>query len=161
MSIGEIIGSFLSGARRSQAKPSARGTTGGAKPGGAIKNKSPYGRIPLETYTLFAEQVRNVVEPVLSYLPLETSRSLRDWTVRTTLETVFQDWRELGNPEPLGSEDVSDLGSFAELATHLAKLSGAACPEEFEAVYKAVLTALLVDWLHNWNPAGSSGPPQG
>ena len=124
------------------------------------RENSPYGRVSMHTYSLFSEQVRNVVEPVLSYLPLETTRELRDWTVKKSLETVFRDFRENGNLEALAAEDISDLGSFAELAADLAGLAESESRLQSEAVYKAVFNALLNDWLYNWNSPGISGPRQ-
>lgn len=125
---------------------------------------SAFGRIPAHTYELFTEQVRNLVEPVLSHLPLDTSREIRDWTVRVILEFVFRDWRENGNLEALATEDVSDLGSFTEFAMYVAVSDAVQqasnLSAEQTAVYKTVLTSLLTDWLDNWNANGVSGPPR-
>jgi len=90
-------------------------TAGGAQD----SNSSSFGRIQKHTEELFKSQIKLVVEPVLSYLPLNVSKEMRDWTAKTVLDTVLKDWRENGNLDPLTQEDVADLGSFVELAVYL------------------------------------------
>lgn len=87
---------------------------------GSTTENASYGRIQKHTEELFRSQIKLVLEPTLSYLPLNVSKEIRDWTATAVLTTVLRDWRENGNLEPLSHQDVSDLGSFVELAVHLA-----------------------------------------
>ena len=123
--------------------------------------RSAFGRVPIDTVKLLSSHIRDVSGPILSYLPLGITRSMRDWTIKQTLETVLRDWRENENLDELSKEDIADLGSFAELAYELAvgKSLEALSPVE-DAVFKAILSALLNDWLANWNADGVDGPPR-
>ena len=123
--------------------------------------RSAYGRIPQDTVLLLTSHVKNVSGPVMSYLPLGITRQMRDWTIKQTLDVVFRDWRENENLEILTSEDVSDLGSFAEFSYDLAvgKSLDELGPIQ-NAVYRASITALLEHWLKSWNANGVAGPPR-
>lgn len=110
-----------------------------------------YGRVSQKTYELYSSHVRNVTGPVLSYLPLSISKEVRDWTIKKTLELLFLDMLKNSNSSPLSQVDVSDLGSFAELAFNLASAGDDLTGAEQEAIYRAVLSSLHQDWLENWN----------
>ncbi len=111
-----------------------------------------FGRISLKMQNVIAQHVKDLTGPVMSYLPLSVSREMRDFTLYKSLQTLFKDSLENENCEALSPEDIRDFGSFIELAFSIsARERQGELSEVDEAVYKAVLSGLLQDWLHNWN----------
>ncbi len=120
------------------------GTAYGAEP----SNSSSFGRIQKHTEELIRSQIKVVIDPVLSYLPLTVSKEIRDWTAKVVLDTVLKDWRENGNLDPLTQQDVADLGSFVELSFYLATacdLQGSAVGQTDSATLKLGSSAFKPD----------------
>jgi hypothetical protein len=118
---------------------------------------SQFGRIPLATFRLLSSHSKDVSGRVACYLPLDISKELRDFTVREVLATLFDDWLENGNDEPLSAQDIEDFGSFVELSCELSGIQNHPDSLEKSAIYKASLRALLQEWLDKWNAADASG----
>jgi hypothetical protein len=130
----------------------------------AVTRSSQFGRIPSTTVVLLTEQVGQARGLVLGAVPAAAPREAHDFTIRAVLTHTLTDWWQNGNTAGLTSRDVDDLRSFVVLALALASSGSAGserlhAPEE-RAIYRAVLTALLDDWLANWNSDGQDGPPR-
>ena len=125
--------------------------------GQAVMRRSDYGRIPAETLALMTSQVRGVREEVLAALPPGAPANIRAMTTRAVLDRTLRDWWENGNTEGLPSQDLTDLSSFVALA---ASLAGDWYAPDAQAIYSAMLDALLDDWLVAWNANGVDGPPR-
>jgi hypothetical protein len=131
-----------------------------------------FGRIPPATVERLRHMARLVDEEVVTALPVEAPTALRQYTVRTVLDYCLRDWWENKNSRSLRARDVCDLRSFVSLAVSLAGGADEAVPTvyhaelaatlrspEVQAIYRAVLDALLGDWLTHWNEYGLDGPP--
>lgn len=125
----------------------------------AVVRTSQFGRIPSETVVLLTRQVKQVEDAVKGGLPGEAPPAVRDASVGAILERTLRDWWGNGNTAGLMTQDIADLRSFVAAAAGLAERAGIGTPEG-QAVYRATLTALLDDWLFNWNAHGVSGPPR-
>lgn len=122
--------------------------------------KAKSARLSTNKLSLYRSHVRDVLGPILSYLPLHAERELRDWTVKRTLLSIFADLSLYGNEAELSAQDLKDLGSFAEFAYYLSSNPSLQVgPRERQAIFKAVLDSLLSEWLHSWNLDGENGPP--
>jgi hypothetical protein len=119
--------------------------------------RSQFGRVSRQTATLLAQHVGYIDGPMLNALPVGASGAMRALTVRLVLEHTLEDWWRNGNTTGLDSADLDDLRGFIRLAGHVA---GPGFRHEELAIYRAVLTNLLQDWLHNWNVDGVDGPPK-
>lgn len=117
-----------------------------------------FGRVSRQTSALLAKHISYIDAKLLSGLPIGASGAMRSLTVRLVLDHTLEDWWRNGNTSGLDSSDLADLRSFIQLA---GRLSGPGYQLEELAVYKAILTNLLEDWLHNWNAGGIDGPPVG
>lgn len=128
-----------------------------SKPSRSPVELSGFGRITMQRYRLIASGVQHARRRIINYLPLSASREVRDFTIKIILECVIKDITFNHNKEELSDHDISDLGSFIELAYSVAnsstkidsQLSICQC-----AIYREVLSGLLLDWLENWNAAG-------
>lgn len=107
-----------------------------------------FGRIPSETIELFRQNITIVRERVIISLPAQADEPLQALTLEKVLDAVFRDWQEHGNTF-LSEEDVSDLSSFVQMAAALA--GHHQINAQGRAVFEATLSALLEDWLYNWN----------
>lgn len=114
---------------------------------GSVMVASGFGRVPAETLQLFQQNIADVKNNVLSALPAQADEQLRGFTLEKILATVFRDWQEHGNTF-LSPDDVKDLSSFVQMS---ASLAGNQINAQGRAVFEASLSALLEDWLYNWN----------
>ena len=108
---------------------------------------SGFGRVPSETVEFFLHNIARVSTDVLVALPAQADEQLRAFTLEKILETVFRDWNEHGNTR-LSPQDLKDLSSFVQMS---AALAGNQLNAQGRAVFEASLSALLKDWLYNWN----------
>lgn len=120
-----------------------------------LHGDSAYGRIPAGVVALLRQEARLAEEVVFEWPP-DAPRDLRDFTVRAILQRVITDWWKNANTKGLDGPDVVDLRSFVELARALADDR---FDSDGKAIYRATLSALLDDWLANWNAKGFEGPP--
>jgi hypothetical protein len=146
---GGTLGATTGGSRRVPLTPMAAVPRRAAMP-------APSGRIPPEVADLLSTNVQTVRAVVLSEIKADTAGPRRGFTAAAVMDRVLRDWWENGNIDPLTPDDVTDLQSFVALSVSLS--AGIPQPEA-EAVYRALVTALLDDWLVAWNADGNVGPP--
>ncbi len=117
--------------------------------------RSQYGNIPQDTMIVLGHLVRKVTGPIAAAVPVNAPMSVRDITVKEVLDRVIADWHSNENLEGLEQQDIDDLRSFVEVAC-------LCCGNDFtvvgQTIYRVCLSALLDDWLDNWNANGTSGP---
>jgi hypothetical protein len=142
-----------------RAKPSRRRAAQGVRRS-AVVDSQQFGRIPAETVLLLTQHARQARSQIATALP-PAPKELGSFTIAAVLDRTLRDWWANGNTHGLTDTDVDDLKSFVTLAAALA--GGASSMSlnapEGQAVYRATLTALLDDWLANWNADGHDGPP--
>ena len=146
--------------RLSGASPRAATPFSGALPATAVAASGmpatkAYGRTPPETLAMLQRRILDVAV-VLSEMDASAPGPMRRFAAGAVLERTIRDWNENGNVEPLLADDVIDLQSFIAFAGQLA---GPLVEIEGQAVFRAVLSALLDDWLVAWNADGNPGPP--
>lgn len=146
---GVVAGYALAAAPPPRAKAS--------RPRAQLARASMFGRVPADTVVALSQHARHAAGPIAGALPASAPEELRQWTVRAVLTRTLRDWWENDNRGGLEAQDIADLKSFVELA---ASLPAALAPAEEQAIYRATLSALLDDWLSNWNADGVSGPPR-
>lgn len=132
-----------------------RAASGGRRDREVVRS-AQFGRVPAATVVLLTQHVRHATGPILAGLPSMAPQLVREFTVRAVLERTIRDWWANGNADGLAAQDVADLRSFVSMA---AVLSDSARDPAGQAIYRATLTALLDDWLANWNADGVDGPP--
>lgn len=115
-----------------------------------------FGRIPEKIVALLEHSVLNVKSRVVTALPPHADDELRAFTAEKVLEAIFRDWTEHENAEHLSDKDWTDLSSFVQMS---AALAGKQLTAQGKPIYEASLSALLEDWLYNWNAEGADGPP--
>ena len=127
----------------------------------AVVDSQQFGRIPAETVMLLTQHARQARGQIATALP-PAPKELGNFTIEAVLDRTLRDWWSNSNTHGLTDTDVGDLKSFVTLAAALAG-GGASSTSlnspEGQAVYRATLTALLDDWLANWNADGQDGPP--
>lgn len=134
----------------------AAGDRARAKRGVARSNE--FGRVPAQTVVLLNQLVHHTRTTIVPALPAGAPRDVWDWTTEAVLGVLMRDWWKGGNEEGLRPRDVEDLRSFVTLAASLANDAGTLRSPTGQAAFQGVLTALLEDWLENWNADGVDGP---
>ncbi len=122
-----------------------------------VLKSSGYGRLPPATVILLTQHVRTANESA-NQLPPNVPVSIRKLAVGVVLDHIVRDWWENENREGLTPADLADLGAFVQLAW--SQCRGVSSLPEAEAIFKAVLTALMNDWFNSWNADGVEGAPR-
>lgn len=161
-----VIGAL--GALVLQARPKVQAAVGAAGAIGAgayvstrdnnqVLKSSGFGRIPPASVILLTQHVRTANDAA-NQLPQNAPASVRKIAVAVVLDHIVRDWWENENREGLTPADMNDMSVFVQYAW--AQCRGVNSLPEAEAVFKAVLTALLDDWFNSWNADGVEGAPR-
>jgi hypothetical protein len=122
-----------------------------------VLKSSGYGRLPPATVILLTQHVRTANEAA-TQLPPNAPAALRKIAVGVVLDHIVRDWWENENREGLTPTDMADMGAFVQLAW--SQCRGVSSLPEAEAIFRAVMTALLDDWFNSWNADGVDGAPR-
>lgn len=121
-----------------------------------VLRRSEFGRIPPETVELLQQHVATAQQAV-KRLPQNSPPAFQAAAGQLVLDHVLRDWWENNNREGLSETDQADMGAFVALAWQ--QVAGIPSQPEALAVFRAVLAALLGDWLNSWNADGNVGAP--
>lgn len=158
-----IFGFIMGYALGERPASGAMGIVAAPRPTRDVVRSTGFGRIPQETVLLLSQHTRAVMGPICSVLPVQMPEALRAFTVRAVLDHILRDWWENGNATGLTTQDIDDLQSMVAMAAAIAIQPGfdpGYHNQQSQAIYRAILGALLDDWLHFWNTDGVDGPPR-
>jgi hypothetical protein len=156
-----LLWGWMLASQPAKAKPARRRAAQGIRQS-AVVDSQQFGRIPAETVMLLTQHARQARSQIATALP-PAPKELGAFTIAAVLDRTLRDWWSNGNTHGLTETDVADLKSFVTLAAALAGGGASSLSlnsPEGQAVYRATLTALLDDWLANWNADGVDGPPR-